>query len=257
LRDGGLERLNTVADEQKPTDGAGKKDEGGNGGDERGPAPTLLGRQRLRLISHRRQRWRLRLSRLADFQRIDVDRLGDVLELGLAEIGDLEIEPPLHLPIGLLRETDRAGLGEAFEPSGDIDPVAHQVAVGLLDDIAEMDADAELYAALGRHAGVALGHAVLHLDCAAHSVDHAAKLNEAAVPGALDDAAMMRRDRGVDQVAPKPPEPRQRAIFIRSGEAAVADHVGDQNRRDFPGLAHGAPSWSRHISPNASLGLPV
>ena len=158
---------------------------------------------------------------------------------------------------GLLRETDRAGLGDAFEPSGDIDPVAHQVAVGLLDDIAEMDADAELYAALGRHAGVALDHAVLHLDCAAHSVDHAAKLNEAAVPGALDDAAMMRRDRGVDQVAPKPPEPRQRAIFIRSGEAAVPDHVGDQNRRDFPGLAHGAPSWSRHISPNASLGLPV
>ena len=40
----------------------------------------------------------LRLGGLADFKRIDPDRLGDVLELGRAEIADREIEPPLHLP---------------------------------------------------------------------------------------------------------------------------------------------------------------
>jgi hypothetical protein len=50
------------------------------------------------------------LGRLADFERVDVDRLGDVLQL----IGDLEVEPPLHLPIGLLREADRAGTRNAF-----------------------------------------------------------------------------------------------------------------------------------------------
>ena len=32
--------------------------------------------------------------------------------------------------------------------AGDIDAVAHEVAVGLLDDVAQMDADAELYAVL-------------------------------------------------------------------------------------------------------------
>ena len=47
-----------------------------------------------------------------------------------------------------------------------------------------MDADAELDAALGRQAGVALDHAVLHLDGAAHGVDHAAELDEDAVAGA-------------------------------------------------------------------------
>jgi len=34
-------------------------------------------------------------------------------------------------------------------------PVAHQIAIGLLDDIAEMSADAELDASLRRQAGLA------------------------------------------------------------------------------------------------------
>ena len=58
----------------------------------------------------------------------------------------------------------RARLGQAFEPRGDIDAVAHQIAVALLDDVAEMNADAKLDAALGRHAGIALDHPVLHFD---------------------------------------------------------------------------------------------
>ena len=178
----------------------------------------------------------------ADFKRIDPDRLGDVLELGRAEIGDREIEPPLDLPIGVLGQADRAGLGDALQPRGDIDAVAHQIAVALLDDVAEMNADAELDAALGRHAGVALDHAVLHLDRAAHRVDHAAELDEAAVAGALDDAPVMHGDGGIDQIAAQRPQPRQRAILVRAGEPAVADHVGDQDRRNFPGFAHGAPS---------------
>ena len=130
---------------------------------------------------------------------------------------------------------------------GDIDAVAHQIAVGLLDDVAEMNADAELDAALGRHAGVALDQAVLHFDRAAHRVDHAAELDKAAVAGALDDAPVMRGDGGIDQIAAQPPEPRQGAILVRAGEPAVADNIGDQDRRDFPGLAHssGSPALRR------------
>ena len=57
----------------------------------------------------------------ADVNRIDPDRLGDVLELGRAEVADREIEPPFHLPIGVLRQADRARLANAFEPRRDID----------------------------------------------------------------------------------------------------------------------------------------
>ena len=47
------------------------------------------------------------LARRADLQRVDPHRLGDVLQLHRAEIADLEIEPPLDLPVGVLGETDR------------------------------------------------------------------------------------------------------------------------------------------------------
>ena len=99
-----------------------------------------------------------------------------------------------HLPIGVLGETDRARLGDALQPRGDVDAVAHQIAVALLDDVAEMDADAKLDALVGRDARVALDHGVLHFDRAAHRVDDAAELDDAAVAGALDDAAVMHGD---------------------------------------------------------------
>jgi hypothetical protein len=117
----------------------------------------------------------LRRCGRANFQRIDPNWFGDVLEVSETKVGNREIEPPFHLAIGVLRQTDRARLGDALEASRDIDAVAHQIAVGLLDDVAEMDADAEFDSPLGRQARVAFDHAVLHFDGAAHSVDHAAK----------------------------------------------------------------------------------
>ena len=76
---------------------------------------------------------------------------------------------------------------------------------------------------LGRHAGVALDHAVLHFDRASHRVDDAAKLDEAAVAGALDDAPMMHGDRRdqSDRCAARAAapafdlRPRQRAGYSR------------------------------------------
>src|SRR5271166_4087282 len=117
-----------------------------------------------------------------------------------------------------------------------------------------MNADAELDAALRRQAGVAFDEAALHLDGAAHRVDHAAEFDEAAVPGALDDASVMGSYGGINQIAAQPAQPRQRAILVRAGEPAVADHVRDQNRRDFSGLAHssGSPALRR---PSKSGGI--
>jgi hypothetical protein len=74
-----------------------------------------------------------------------------------------------------------------------------------------MGADAEFDAALGRHARVALDETgLLHLDRAADRIDHAAELDDAAVPGALDDAPMMHSDGGINQIAAEGPagEPR-------------------------------------------------
>ena len=105
-----------------------------------------------------------------------------------------------------------------------------------------MNADAEFDASLGRQAGVALDHAGLHLDRAAHRVDHAAKLDEAAVAGALDDAPVMRGDGRIDQIAAQRAQPRQRSLLVRPGEPAVADDIGDQDRSNLPRFRHGAAS---------------
>ena len=111
----------------------------------------------------------------AYFQRIDPHGLGDVLELGRTEIADCETEPAFDVAVGVLGQTDRTGLCDPLEPRGDVDAVAHEVAVALLDDIAEMNANPKLDALLGRHRhAVALDHRCLDFDRAAYSADHAA-----------------------------------------------------------------------------------
>jgi hypothetical protein len=70
-----------------------------------------------------------------------------------------------------------------------------------LDHVAKMDADAKLGTALGRQASVALDHAVLHFDGAAHGIHHAAKLDEDAIARPLNDPAVMQSDGGVEQIA--------------------------------------------------------
>jgi hypothetical protein len=57
-------------------------------------------------------------------------------------------------------------------------------------------------AALRRKTGVALDHAVLHLDGTAYGIHHAAKLDDASIAGALHHTPVMHGYGGIDQVAP-------------------------------------------------------
>jgi hypothetical protein len=118
--------------------------------------------------------------------------------------------------------------------------VAHQVAVALLDDVAEMNADAEFDTLFWRDLSVALDHRPLDFNGAVHCIDDAAEFNDASVAGPLDDSAMMHRNGGIDQVAPKRTQPRQNPVLVGSGKPRIADDIGYQDCREFPGLAHGA-----------------
>ena len=89
-----LRRFRQAAAEHVPADSGDQKKKGGGSG-ERGEGRASFGR-RLRLIGWRR---RSGLRRRADLQREDPDQLGDVLELGLAEVGNSKIEPPPYLTI--------------------------------------------------------------------------------------------------------------------------------------------------------------
>ncbi len=161
-----------------------------------------------------------RLAGRADLDQIGAHRLCDVLKPDGAEVSDLHPKPPLYLPIGVLRETDGPRLGDPFQPRGDIDRVAHEVAVALLDDLTHMNADAKFDPPLRRHPGVALDEAGLHFDGAARRVDHTAEFDDRAVASALDDAAMMGGDSGLDEIAPQRAKAGKRPVLVDAGEPA-------------------------------------
>ena len=104
-----------------------------------------------------------------------------------------------------------------------------------------MNADTELNSLLRRQAGVTLDHAVLALDRAANGVDDAAKLDENAVAGSLDNAAVMQSDGRVDEIAPQGSQPSERAVLVSARQAREADDIGGKNRGELSGLAHCAP----------------
>jgi hypothetical protein len=81
-----------------------------------------------------------------------------------------------------------------------------------------MDADAKLDPAIGRQTGIALDHAVLHLDGAANRIDDASELNEGAIARPLNNAAVMQSDGGSNRSLRSA---RSRAS-VRSSSAAAS-----------------------------------
>jgi hypothetical protein len=91
---GGFGRFRCSPIDYVPAPCCSQKEKGGDGGGDLGERQARLGPVCLSL----------RPRRLADFERVDVDGLDNVLELSLAEIVDLEVEPSLDLPIGVLAQ---------------------------------------------------------------------------------------------------------------------------------------------------------
>ncbi len=93
-----------------------------------------------------------------------------------------------------------------------------------------MNADAKLDATVGRDACVAFDHSALHFDGAAY--------------GPLEHTSVVHGDGGIDEIAAQSSEPRQGAILVRAGKATETDHIGGQDRREFPFFRHWSPSRS-------------
>jgi hypothetical protein len=147
----------------------------------------------------KRERWRLRRRGQRCRHRAlrgrpnppHLHRAGNVLQDLLPKVVAANVDLAAEFPMNALRQTDTAGLGEVLDPRGDIDAVAENIIV-VEDNVADMDADAELDPLLGRQDGILLCHLALDLDGAAHRVDGTGELHQHAVAGGLDDAAAMR-----------------------------------------------------------------
>src|SRR5262249_6661466 len=139
----------------------------------------------------------------------------DVLDLLLAEILEGDAEAVAHLLVRRGTEANPAPLRQRFEPGGNIDAVAADVAI-LDDDVADIDPHAKFDAVPCRCGGVAGDHLALQLDRTAHRVDDAGELGKEAVAGGLDDATAMLGDFGIAELTANRPQRRERAFFVRA-----------------------------------------
>ena len=152
----------------------------------------------------------------------------------------------------VLRDADAAGLGDAFEPRGNIYAIAVDVAV-FDDDIAEMHADPEGDTFLLRGRAVALGHRALHGDSAGDRLDHTRELDQESVAGCLDDPAFMAGDLRIEKLAAQPVEAFERAFLVRPHQPRIPGHIGGEDRGETAGLAHStSPAANRRPDKNNS-----
>jgi len=91
--------------------------------------------------------------------RVGTHRPGDVLELLLADVFKGEVETARGILLHTSRDADAARLGQLLEARRDIKAVAEDVAI-LDDDVALMNADAELEAVVCRRAALTGASAV-------------------------------------------------------------------------------------------------
>jgi hypothetical protein len=188
---------------------------------------------------------------------IDMDRAGDVLHAMLAEVGEADRKLLADMLAHGRADADLAGLGERLEPRRDVDAIAKNVIV-LDDHVANVDADAKADALAFIDVGIAVFHALLHHDGAAHRIDDRRELDENAVTRGLDDTALVLGDQRIDELPAMALERGERPFLVGAHEARVSRHVrgkdGGEPARDARLLAHSlSPSaWSDTLT-----GLPV
>ena len=162
---------------------------------------------------------------------VGVHRAGNVLNLLLAEIGEAYRQIGTDLFPQRTGTADPARRGQRLQSGGNIDAVAEQVAV-LDDDVAQMQADAELHLFELGSGGVRLGDRRLHRQRAGQRVDRAGEFRGNAVAGGGEDASAMRRDQACENGAVVRQHP-QGADFVASHQAGIASDIRRQDGGEF------------------------
>jgi len=103
-----------------------------------------------------------------------------------------------------------------------------------LNVVADMDADAELYALVLGHLGIAGDHPTLNVDGAAHGVDDAGELGQQPVARRLHQPSVMLGELGIEQGSAMSLQLPDRAFLVGAHQPAIASDIGRQDGREPP-----------------------
>ena len=133
-------------------------------------------------------------SRILSQQRECSNRVGYVLHLPVALIGEAPRQRAAHGALHGVRNPDAAWLGERLKARGDVHSVAINRAVGLFDHIAEMHTDAKPHAPFLGHDTRQRMHFALDRKSGVHGACGRLKRSEHAIAHHVDDPALIRFD---------------------------------------------------------------
>jgi hypothetical protein len=123
--------------------------------------------------------------------------------------------------IGVVGDTDAAGLSDAFEAGPNVHPIAEDMAF-LSYDVAEVIAYAQLDPVLGWDPRIALRDSRLLLDRATRAVPHTAELDQNSVAGMLDNATAVFSDLSFQEFTSMSMDPGERGFLLEAHEPAAA-----------------------------------
>ncbi len=164
----------------------------------------------------------------AELDLVDADRRADVLQHLLAAIAEGEGQLAGDVMMDRGADADAAGRCLHLQPGGDI----HAVAVAILafeDDVAQIDADADVDPTVFGQARVAFRHAALQHDRALDGVDDAAELGQQPVAHQLEDPAAVPADFGFEEFFAMRPHALECVSLVPLHQPAIADHIGRED----------------------------
>ena len=159
---------------------------------------------------------------------IDAYRFGNVLQGLSAHILEAGVDLVPDGVEGHAGNQHATRFRDTFKTGRDVDAVTIEIAA-LDHDVTEVDTDAQHDVASFRQIAVRGGHAVLQFDRALHRVYRTAELDEHAVAGDLEDAALVADDQGLQHLLPPGLERGQRAGLVVLHEPAVTNYVGGED----------------------------
>ena len=119
-----------------------------------------------------------------------------------------------------------AGSAKALQAGGDVDPVAVEIPVILVDHVAQVDADPEADALLLGCALSRARHALLDQDRAATASTTLANSTERTVAHQLDDAALVLGDERLDDLPAMRLEPGEGAVLVALHQPRIPNNIG-------------------------------